>query len=117
MPFTTHLSGVELVLPGEVLRIDAWGGSTIRVRSSLNGHASPVTEALATTEATAAVVSIDGNVARVTSGELTAVIESHGRVRFEGPEGLLVGEPSFDPNEPPLRPHRLYLGSDDTGVS
>ena len=117
MPFTTHLSGVELVLPGEVLRIDAWGGSTIRVRSSLNGHASPVTEALATTEATAAVVSIDGDVARVTSGELTAVIESHGRVRFEGPEGLLVGEPSFDPNEPPLRPHRLYLGSDDTGVS
>ncbi|MCX6431311.1 MAG: hypothetical protein NTX29_00505, partial [Actinobacteria bacterium] len=102
MPFTINTSGVELALPGEVLRIDAWGDSTIRVRSSVSGHAVPVTEGLATAEATVAVVTVDGNVARVTSGGLTAVIEAHGRTRFEGLDGTLTGEAWFDPNEPPL---------------
>ena len=117
MPFTTQTSGVTLTLPGEVLRIEAWGTSTIRVRSSVSGDVVPVTEGLSVTEPTEAIVTVNGNIARVTSGALTAIIESHGRVRFEGLDGALAGEVEYDPNEPPLRPHRLYLDDHDGGVS
>ena len=54
MPFTTQTSGVTLTLPGEVLRIEAWGTSTIRVRSSVSGDVVPVTEGLSVTEPTEA---------------------------------------------------------------
>ena len=56
---------------------------------------------------------------RLVNGNLTAVVERSGRVSFRstttGEE--LMGEPWFDPNEPPWHPHRRFLpveaGRDD----
>ena len=110
MPFAIRPSGITLTLPHETLYIDAWGDGTLRVRGSVTPHPVEIRDALVVHEPTPADVSVDEArlVARVTSGDITAVIESHGRISFVGPDGLLTGEPWFDPKEPPLSAHRYY---------
>ncbi|WP_088288167.1 TIM-barrel domain-containing protein [Kineosporia sp. A_224] len=109
MRFERRTTGVTVRLAGETLRIDAWGADTLRVRGAVEPEPTEVAQAVVSSP-TQARVEFDERTGslRVASGSLCAVVERSGRLTFEGRDGVLLGEPAFDPDEPPLRPHRWY---------
>jgi alpha-D-xyloside xylohydrolase len=115
MAFEVRGSGITLHLAHEIIHVDAWGDGIIRVRAHVEAAPVAIEEALVAREPTHAQVEIapDGSTATVASGDLRAVIADHGRMEFIGPEGLLTGEPDYDPREPPLHAHRYYPRNPD----
>jgi alpha-D-xyloside xylohydrolase len=95
----------------ETLRIRGWGTDTFRVEASPTGQFTPIEEALVRTTPTSVTHEVSDGETRLINGKLTAVVERSGRVSFRstttGEE--LMGEPWFDPNEPPWHPHRRFL--------
>ena len=95
----------------ETLRIRGWGTDTFHVEASPTGRFAPIEEALVRTTPTSVTHEESDGETRLVNGNLTAVVERSGRVSFRstttGEE--LMGEPWFDPNEPPWHPHRRFL--------
>jgi alpha-D-xyloside xylohydrolase len=103
-------TGVVLSLPTETVRIDCWGDATFRVRASVEPVGSSINLAVAETAVATAPSSVETFDDRVVlhSGELSVSLEASGRISFLRGGELVVGEPPFDPREPPLLPHRRF---------
>src|SRR5438876_4824269 len=61
---------------GEVLRVDAWGPDSLRVRATLSADVTDTDYALLEPAPTTADIAIDGSQARIRNGRITAVLSS-----------------------------------------
>ena len=83
--FVGSETGFTVLEGGEVLRVDAWGESGVRVRSTLGGSVSETPgSALGEAGATDAGVEIEGDRARMRNGDLVVEVYDNHEERFVG---------------------------------
>ena len=111
--FVAHAWGVTWAHDRELVRVEAWGPNSLRVRSTIRGKVTDLPgSALLDVAGREAKVQVSEELARVENGEVVAEMSRSGRLRFLGRDGrefFAEHEPHF--SAPPQRRY-MPVGGD-----
>ena len=94
--FTTDGSVLVWRKHGEILRIEPWGASSLRIRATMNADFAPVYSALLQPRKARPSIDIGQKSAAITNGRIQAHISSDGHIKFSHAErgaGVLTETP------------------------
>jgi alpha-D-xyloside xylohydrolase len=111
-PFTRNADRIEWRSRGQILRVEPWGPDVIRVRATFLSEIPERAWSLLPAGAVAVETAVEGGMARLVNGRLTATIDATGRVRFfrSGSRETLVEEIHARTNHPPGRTFKSVGG-------